>query len=182
MQDEHDEEDIHTREVYAHFGLAYYLAGVLESGLALALLQVEFLTQQKAAIVREGRRHFDRARFERDFDDYLHGQHALTLGNLIKRIQQLSNTPDDLKADLLCAKQTRDFVAHHFFRERAEEFMTKRGRDQMIAELRQAQALFNAVDERLSQFMRPIREKIGMVDEILEPHIDRYIRSVLNSE
>jgi hypothetical protein len=39
----------------------------------------------------------------------------------------------------------------HFFRERAETFMSREGREKMIEELKNAQKLFDAADERLTE-------------------------------
>jgi len=177
MHEDYDEGE-HCKAVYAHFGRAYYLSSVLETGVALALLTADFLAKQKAEIERKGRKHFDSSRFESEFDTFLHRQHAQTFGNLMKRMQQLTNISDALKAELVRAKECRDFLAHHFFRERAEEFETRRGRDEMIAELRKAQVLFEAVDEKVSKFRKQIRERLGIREEVLQAHIERYIRSV----
>jgi hypothetical protein len=45
MSSELYDEGEHYKEVYAHFGLAYYMAGVFESGLANAILQLDYLTK-----------------------------------------------------------------------------------------------------------------------------------------
>lgn len=181
MQKDYDESE-HCKAVYAHFGLAYYLSSVLETGVALTLLTAEFLIQQKAEIEPKGRKHFDRNRFEFEYDAFLHRQHAQTLGNLIKRMQQLTNVPDALKAELVRVKECRDFLAHHFFRERAEKFVTRRGRDKMIDELQKAQKLFDAADVAVSKFRKPIQEKIGLSENVLRTHMERYIRSVVEED
>jgi hypothetical protein len=87
-------------------------------------------------------------------------QHAQSLGNLLKRVQTLAIMDDRLKALIADAKARRDFLAHHFFRERAVEFNKRDGRDKMIAELSAARLVFEEVDTTLaatsSQPRRPV--------------------------
>jgi hypothetical protein len=40
---------------------------------------------------RHGRKGFDRAKYEAEFDAFMNRQHAQTLGNLIKRTEGLAN-------------------------------------------------------------------------------------------
>ena len=72
--------DEHVKTVFAHFGRAYFMANVFETGLAIAIMQLEFLTGVAERIRREGRENFDQARYEADFDAFMDGQHAKTLG------------------------------------------------------------------------------------------------------
>lgn len=172
------DEGEHVKEVFAHFGLAYYLSGVFETGLAIALLTLDFLTKQKAELQRVGKKDFNRSKFEAEFDAFLDSQHAKTLGNLIKRIRELTDANDALKALLTTTKGRRDFLAHHFFRERAEDFGRRNGRNRMLAELKEAQELFEAADRQLTAHMHPILTGLGMPVDVIEAHIREYIRSV----
>ena len=116
------DESEHCKQVYAYFGLAYFMAGVFESGLANAILQLDYLTQVAKDYRLKGRENFDRSAYEAAFDAFLTKQHTLSLGNLIKRVQALAEMGADLKAQIVEAKARRDFLAHHFFRARAVEF------------------------------------------------------------
>ncbi len=177
MQEKYDASE-HTKNVYAHFGLAYYLSGVFETGLALAILKADFLSKEKSEIDKRGNKHFDRVRFEADFDKFLRDQHALTLGTLIKRMQQLTTIPEGLKVQLGRAKERRNFLAHHFFRERAEEFMTRRGRDKMLAELGDDQKLFETVDEAVTEFVKPFWKSLGIGEKVIQGYVQRYMSSL----
>ena len=98
-----------------------------------------------------------------------------TLGRLIQRLESITSVPDDLEDLLTEALAKRNFLAHHYFRERAEAFMTHHGREQMIVELQQAQKLFERADYRLSQIITPLRERYGMTDDTLRPFMDQYM-------
>jgi hypothetical protein len=86
MNNEIYDEGEHNKEVYAHFGLAFYLAGCFEHGLAIALMHAGFLRKVKEDIDRNGKRSFNRKKYEADFDAYMADQYAQTMGNLLKRV------------------------------------------------------------------------------------------------
>ncbi len=171
------DEGEHVKEVFAHFGLAYYLSGVFEAGITNALLQLDFLTQQKAEFVKKERHQFDRTRFEREFDAFMERHYAKTLGNLVKRVYELADMDEFFKEAIAAAKEQRDFIAHHFFRVHAEDFARQKGRDKMLKDLKEAQATFEAIDHRIEAYMRPVMEKLGMRPEIVDSYIQRYIKA-----
>jgi len=129
-----DSRDEHVKTVYAHFGLALYLAQILEHGLANALISAELLPRRTGKPV-------PKTQWEADFKP---------LGRLISGLRKATSVPVDLEALLTTALKTRNFLAHHFFRERAESFMSCDGREKMIKELESAQRLFEAADEKLT--------------------------------
>jgi hypothetical protein len=83
-------EEIHeqVKEVFAYFGRAFYAASCVETGLAIALMQVDFMTKVREQFQRAGT--FDRMRYETDFDTFMNNQHAQTLGNLIRRVEMIA--------------------------------------------------------------------------------------------
>lgn len=166
-QSEYDTDE-HCKETYAHFGLAYFLANVFETGLAIAVLQLDFMSSTMEKLKREGRSTFNQEAFNAGFDAYMASQHALTLGNLIKRALALTEFPDELKHTISEVKKRRDFLAHHYFRERDIDLMSREGRNRMIAELEEAQKLFKQADMVLDEFMTPCRQKFGLTDEAIE--------------
>ncbi|WGJ15603.1 hypothetical protein QEV83_04860 [Methylocapsa sp. D3K7] len=175
MSAEPYDESEYCKEVYAHFGLAYYMAGVFESGLANAILQLDYLTQVAKDYRLKERENFDLAAYEAGFDAFLAKQYTLSLGNLVKRAQELAEMGTDLKAQIVEAKACRDFLAHHFFRERAVELCKRNGRDTMIAELVTARTIFDRVDQALTEFIEPYRKKLGISNELLTKHTARFL-------
>jgi hypothetical protein len=176
------DEGEHTKTVFAHFGRAYYMANVFETGLALAIVQLEFLTGVTDRIRREGHKTFDRRRYEADFDAFMERQHAQTLGNLLKRVSGCVVLPADLRTLITEAKAKRDFLAHHYFRERAELFARRRGRDQMIEELDAAMAAFAAADTALETFLEPHRSSLGLTKERFEARVVEYLKSLRDED
>jgi hypothetical protein len=138
-----DSRDEHVKTVYAHFGLALYLAQILEHGLANALISAELLPRRTGKPV-------PKTQWEAEFDLFMNEQFNKPLGRLISGLRKATSVPVDLEALLTTALKTRNFLAHHFFRERAESFMSCDGREKMIKELESAQRLFEAADEKLT--------------------------------
>ena len=172
----------HIKEVYAYFGRAYYMANVFETGLGNAIVQLDFLAEIVETLKREGRRSFDQARYEKDFDAFMERQNAQTFGNLWKRVEKLI-VPDAALRDLIAeAKTKRDFLAHRYFRERADQFMTRQGRDGMIAELDSAAETFSKADKALDKFLEPRRAAIGLSADRIEAHFARYMQSFADDE
>lgn len=164
----------HVREVFAYFGRAYYVAGVLETGLAIALLQINFLARVRDQYLADQGKSFDRAAYEAEFDRFIEDQHAQTLGNLIKRVSALPDLSDDLKARLREAKKRRDFLSHHYFRERAVEFSSRAGRDKMIVELHETGNMFESLDREVYAALAAIRAKLGMTDKRFQHYLARF--------
>lgn len=165
------DEGEHVKEVFAYFGRAYYEAGVLETGLAIALMQIDFLGRVRNQYLANLGKSFDRSQYEAEFDRYMENQHAQTLGNLIKRVSVLPELSDGIKDRLKEAKKRRDFLGHHYFRERAVEFSNRTGRDKMIAELNEDGDMFEAIDRDIYAELTPIREKLGMSSENFQKYI-----------
>lgn len=165
------DEGEHVKEVFAYFGKAYYEAGVLETGLAIALMQINFLTHVRDQYLVHRGKSFDRTLYEAEFDRFMENQHAQTLGNLIKRVSKLPDLSDGLKERLKEAKKRRDFLGHHYFRERAVEFANRAGRDKMISELHEDGEAFEALDRILHAELAPIRNKLGMTGKRFQEHL-----------
>ena len=166
-----DPADEHIETTYAHYGLALYLAQCLEHGLANALVYVD-LIPRKARSVRT------REEWSAEFDSFMGRSFEQTLGRLIRALREATAVPPELEEKLTDALRRRNWLAHHFFRERAEEFMSTRGRDSMIRELKAAQSLFQAADNLLGQTVKPIREKHGFSDDRLEKFYTDYVSNI----
>ncbi len=166
-----DPADEHVKTVYAHYGLAFYLAQSLEHGLANAFVYVD-LFARKARTVRTSEE------WTAEFDSLMGRNFEQTLGRLIRDLREATAVPPELQAKLSQALTRRNWLSHHFFRERAEEFVSARGRDSMIRELEEAQVLFQAAEDLLDQTIKPMREKHGFTDERLEKLYTDYVSKI----
>jgi hypothetical protein len=153
-------EDEHVKEVYARFGLAVYFAQVLEHGIVNALVILDLIPT---------RRHLARSasQWGEVVDEFMSQHFEDTMGKMMRDLRSVTSVPGDLEGLLRDALKKRNWLAHHFFRERALEFMSASGRDAMIQEVAECRAVFKSADERLDQIVRPVRVASGLTDEML---------------
>lgn len=106
-------DDEQTRDVYAHYGLAMYLAQIFEHGIVNALVILRLPEKEKYT--------------RQDIDEFMEGRFQKTLGALLKHLKSEIVLPPDLESVLTEALNRRNYLAHHYFRERAEKFVTRNG-------------------------------------------------------
>jgi hypothetical protein len=155
-------QDEQVREVYAHFGLAVYMAQVLEHALVNAMV-VGRLAQRARVTASE-------------IDDFMSEQFDATLGRLIQELGHYVVVPEALSGALKRALRTRNWLAHRYFRERAVEFMSEAGRSAMITELQDARNSFEAADQLLETVVRPIMARYGITDQTVAEY-ERRLRA-----
>ncbi|GGF31914.1 hypothetical protein GCM10011611_42520 [Aliidongia dinghuensis] len=151
-------ENEHHKEIYAHFGLAIYLAQVLENGLVNALLLIDFIPKNVSNI----KSHID---WSREFDAFFDSRIALTMGNLIRELKKVTTIPDTLEKQLLLALERRRFLVHHYFRDNVRFFQTDEGRNKLIADLEGYGRDFSAANRALEALLTPLYAKYGITPE-----------------
>ena len=174
MQNTAEEE---VKEIFAYFGRAFYEAGVLETGLAMALLWSDFLAKVQSDY-RAGGKTFNRSEYEAAFDAFLDQQHRQVMGVLIRRVTESTVLSDELKAKIQEANRRRNFLTHHFWRERAVDFSTPIGRAQLIVELNEEAEFFAGVVDELDLAMVQVRENVGIDEAALQRHVTEFMTKV----
>jgi hypothetical protein len=149
-----------VREVYAHFGLCIYLAGVFETGL------IAILTQLSTAA--------DPVPTRQTFDRYYSKFEDLTFGNLLKELSKHAFLPQELLDEARDRKKDRDALAHRYFRDRDMDFVTVGGCLRMIEELMVWQQKFTALDDKVTEFQRVAfaSRGLGVTDAQRQAEID----------
>ena len=171
MQEELDDESWQVRETFAYFGRAAYMASVLEVGLAHVLMFSQFMMQERDKFVANKGKGFDRKAYEADFDAFMEQQFAQTMGNLIRRVESFDGFDDAIKRRIADAKKRRDFLIHHYWRERSLEFATSDGRMVMMKELNEDAEMFQKLDRDIEAASAIVRKKLGIDDTLVEKHI-----------
>ena len=158
-----------VKMTFAHFGLAYYRASVLEHEIVNILSMTRLVTA----------RHEAEQLLSSPWDD----KFKATMGVLVKQLEQHAHNDPDLVRDLIEAMRLRNYLAHAFWRERAEDFLTEAGRSRMINDLRAARNHFIAVDERLTNTAgRLAIQQWGVTDEVIESYTRDQRERVANGE
>ena len=154
-----------ARDTFAHFGLAMYLAQVLEHGVVNALVILRL--PERGQMSRQ------------DIDDFMEGRFQKTLGTLLRQLKsEIGSIPGGLDLMLSGALRLRNFLAHDYFRERAEQFVTRGGCGQMIRELQDYQELFDKADKLLGDALAPLRNEHGITDAMLDEEYKKMCRSL----
>jgi hypothetical protein len=144
------------KETYCLYGLAYYQSEVLHRGLCNAYA---FLTFQDVS-------HITRARFEEKLSEAF----SMTLGQLIAHIKDLF--PHSIQSRLDKSLEQRNFLAHHFWFDRVHLMYSPRNLLGLHGELSSFASYFEDLDTDINEFLRPIRERVGVTDEVIETEHD----------
>ena len=149
------------KEVCAHYGAAMYFAQVLEHGIANALMFLDLIPKSKAGYTPE------------EHDAFFEGQFAKTLGNLIKSLKAVAELPDDLEAALLKSKERRAYLAHHFFRDAADDVHLS-NYEKLLLQLEEHRAFFQNTDTKLQAFVEPVMVRYGFTNTLLDQIVNEY--------
>lgn len=163
-EDDLDDENYWIREVYAQFGLAIYLAQVLEHGMVNILVLGKLALDPNAT----------QSLFDTYFDDGL----AQTMGQILRHLRPFLGTDSDLVDDLETALQWRNRFVHSFFRTRVSDFATMEGKRTMLLEVASAQEFFRAVDARLEPVLLRYLENLGITASDYNDILDDHLRSL----
>ena len=160
MNAEHiDAKSEQVREVFAYYGLAMYHAQCMERQLAMILA------------TRYGPDPTEVTRIE--FDKLLEDLFSQTLGQLVSDIRELSALNKDEESQLTSGLEKRNWLAHRFFWDRAEVFLSEHGRASMIDEIQDAMSHFVAVDRFLTAKTLQWGESFGITQQAVDRELDR---------
>src|SRR6185437_1304919 len=101
------------KDVYANFGLAIYQAQCLEHGLVNALVFLDLIPNRRK-LARSV------AEWADSVDSFMDSKFEFTLGKMIRALKQVTAVPADLEGLLSVALSKRNWLAHSYFRDRAE--------------------------------------------------------------
>ena len=149
------------REMFARFGAAMYHAQCVEKQLAI-LAATTFNPEFLKASTKERSQFLDR-------------ELARNLGELLRLLRQkvdIAATTDDRLATAL---HQRNWLAHNYFVDRADDIRTWDGRERMIEELQQAADDFSALDDQLTDVTKEWLARCGCDEEMLQTEVMRHL-------
>jgi len=151
---EEDPESEHCKTVYAHAGLALYLSQCFEKGIENFLMLNSRVTGQCITLEQ--------------LDAFEESIEKRTLGRLLRDLKEHVDLKEGGADTLAEALQRRNFLAHRFFKERAEEFFSEAGRDRMVSELEKDQELLREADLKVSLICKALFRFLGISEEAIE--------------
>jgi hypothetical protein len=139
------------KEVYARFGLAYYMGEVLHK--SLCHLYVGLQTVTKGAT---------RLRIE----EVTREAYAETFGGILNRVADVLSK--DLEQRLRIVLEKRNYLAHHFWFEKVHLLYTAEGVLDLVKQLEAITNEFELVNEELEVLTRADLLRFGVTAEVLE--------------
>ncbi len=107
-------------------------------------------------------------------DAWFASHETRTFGALVAALRRLTTISDEVETLIKQALRGRNHLAHHFFREHAEDFVSVPGIHRMIEALRSRISLFQSAQRALESISAPIMSKLG----VTQPVIDALVNDV----
>ena len=145
------------RELYARFGLAYCQSECLHRGLCIILAWSGLPSRDLITRPR--------------VEERLAQAFSLTLGDVAAKLEGV--LPAELVGEVREAVETRNFVAHHFWFERAHLMFSVDNIHQLITELDGYAEMFERLDNLVAEWSEPMRRGLGLTDEVLQETLRR---------
>lgn len=149
------------KELYARFGLAYYLSECLHCSLSLLAVLLDF---GEPSFMTRPR-----------IDEKLAYSSSLTLGQLVRELE--TRVSQDLFRKLTAVCEKRNYLAHRFWFEQASSMTTVTGIGGMIAMLGEMQDYFEKVDSEVEDLYVPKLHEIGVTNEDLQESFEKVLRN-----
>jgi hypothetical protein len=147
----HDDEEALTKEVYACFGLAYYMTECVHRGLvqSIALLPLDKLSATHP-------------RIEERFGAY----EKLTFGQLMPHAKEV--LPSALHESLDWALARRNFLAHGFWYERIHQMSSVDGKQHLVEELEETATSLRSLNRAIDDLVLAHQRHLGMTQDAWE--------------
>jgi hypothetical protein len=139
-----------VRELYARFGLAYYVSEVLHRGLCIRLALSDLPPREMLTKPR--------------IEERLARAFSLTLGEVINQLT--GKIPEAYLAKLEQARDTRNLLAHHFWFDRAHLMFHSEHIQKLISELDGYTQTFGSLDEENVRWLADRDEMLGLTREM----------------
>ncbi|MFI6860274.1 hypothetical protein ACIBKZ_10235 [Streptomyces sp. NPDC050421] len=156
-------ENEHSALMYATYGAAVYFASTLEYGLINVLATAEVIEAKLAGRV------IPDDPWERRC------QSKQTMGVFLGEVKKTHlPSASSLANELDQALKRRNYLTHHFWRERIDDSYSTTGRNKLIGELEADRKLFENTDQQLHMMvMEPLMCKVGVTKEMRDAMLRR---------
>ncbi len=145
------------KEVYARFGLAYYLSECLHKSLCIIYVMSSF--EQPSEMTKPR------------IEELLSYSFSRTLGQIIRELAD--RLDHELYLELEGIINKRNFLAHHFWFEKVHLMYSNKGLDEIISELDDCKIIFEEIDERIISYYEKLRMQFGLTDDIILKEYDK---------
>lgn len=157
-QDEYDENE-HSKEGYAYFGLAVYYAQVLEH----QLVNMIVLLKKTQGLIPTAS----------DYDALYDRKLSNTMGQLINEIKQLYQLKSGEIEELKEILRLRNYIVHDYFKERIPLTFSCNGRVKIIDELKAFVERVQNMDAKLVSYSNMLLVDVGITPEMLDREVEK---------
>ena len=140
------------KELYARYGLAYYYSECLHRGLCNILAIATFQNATDITCPR--------------IEEKLAYAYSLTLGQVRDKLKDF--LPEELFSKLNNGVEKRNFLAHHFWFEKAHLMFSTTGIANMIEELNNLCGLFSKLNNEALKYFELKFKALGLTDEVFQ--------------
>lgn len=130
-----------------------YSAQCFETGLVNLLVSLKLKDREKITIS--------------DIDLFSQKNYEKTLGGLINSLKQAMKISENLETELKELLDTRNYLAHRYFRVKAIDFMKKDGRQCMLSELESIISKLENGDKKIDSIISVFCEQYGITNEMV---------------
>jgi hypothetical protein len=143
------------KELFAHFGRAYYYSECLHRQLCNMYVLGTFRSSSDATRPR--------------VEEKLVYTFSLTLGKVFEDVKNI--IPEEIYPNIEEAIEKRNFLAHYFWYEKIHLLYSTESIQQLIDELSDYADFFHELDEILVSIFEPYMIQFGIDDEVIQKHM-----------
>ncbi len=148
------------QDVFLSVGVCLFLAQNLEHNIVAIVLFMDFIPKGlKDENVK--------ARWEESVEEYEKQVWQLTLGRLIGRLRTVNPPEDEIFERLEKCRERRNWLAHHFFRDRIAKLFSVEGRQETLQIIEVDKKLFEETNKILTERVLSLLEKTGYKKEVV---------------
>ncbi len=155
------DENSQIKEIYACFGLSIYLMQCFEQQL-MNMILIYARVNKIAVNVAE-------------FDEIFEKNKTKTMGKLINSVFEEFEIKEKDRLDIWKLHNTRNYFAHHYFKDKISEWNGIEGRVKMLSEILEVISNTENLDTRLQLYEEPYYEKTKITEELISRIINEYI-------
>jgi hypothetical protein len=176
MNENHDTGDL--KDIYAQFGLTFSHACDVEAILANVILTSDFVKKVVVESKKAGKPIYTQEECASHFDDFLAQEHKQMMGKLVGGIKGLVELDGALEKRVDDALRRRNYLTHHFWRERGGEVISRKRRDIVLKDLIADQEFFEQLAKDLENVANSEVTKLGLDGEGLRTRVDEGVRKL----
>ena len=144
------------KDVYALFGLVFYLFNCFEVGLS------GFFALWSQKILISGGATLDETEFVHKVREAINKFDSLPTGSVVKELRKYVDIPEEALSQIESAIKRRNYLAHRFFHKHSYAFATIEGRKDMVEILRASHRIYQEAEKTVCDLQSQAAEVLNL--------------------